>query len=99
MKRSNRYRITVEPCPGSDEDTTPPAPLTFTASSHDDLLAIMRRVQDERDGDRDAAAAFTLGLKLFGEAMLTDRDNPLFAEIRPHFGAFMRKLKSGNRDA
>lgn len=99
MKRAHRYRITVEPCSGPEEDATLPAPLTFTAASHDDILAIIHRVQEQRGGDRDAAAAFALGLKLFGEALLSDRDNPLFTEIRPHFGAFMRQLKSGNRDA
>jgi len=27
--------------------------------------------------------------------MLTHRDHPLFTELSPHFGAFMKRLKSG----
>lgn len=35
-----------------------------------------------------------LGLKLFSEVMLKNRKDPLFEEITPAFGAFMKKLKA-----
>ena len=47
------------------------------------------------DFDPDTAAALAIGLKLFGEVMLTHKEHPLFAELAPHFGAFMKRLKQG----
>jgi hypothetical protein len=92
MKRHD-YRITIEPVAAGGEGAPPAQPLTFSAASHDDLLAIIARVRSGA-ADPDAAAAFALGLKLFGEALLRDRDDPLFAALRPHFGAFMKALKA-----
>ncbi len=37
---------------------------------------------------------FAIGLKLFSEVMLKNKDNPLFEEFRPAFGALMKKIKS-----
>ncbi|MEN8764598.1 DUF3861 family protein, partial [Wenyingzhuangia sp.] len=37
---------------------------------------------------------FAIGLKLFSEVMLKNKDNPLFEEFRPAFSALMKKIKS-----
>jgi hypothetical protein len=34
-----------------------------------------------------------IGLKLFSEVMLKNRNHPLFEEFLPAFGVFMKKLK------
>lgn len=41
----------------------------------------------------DATAAFALGLKLFGETLLENRQHPLFEQLLPQFGQFMKHLK------
>jgi hypothetical protein len=34
-----------------------------------------------------------VGLKLFGETLLENKDLPLFKDFMPHFGQFMKTLK------
>ncbi|MGL4410083.1 MAG: DUF3861 family protein [Zoogloea sp.] len=43
----------------------------------------------------ESATAFAVGLKLFGEVMLENRQHPLFADFLPQFGQFMKQLKKG----
>lgn len=87
---NHKFRITVESVADADENPVN-TPLIFTVENHDDIIALAER------GDDDRARAFLVGLKLFGETMLQDRDNPLYAEIQPAFGTFMKKLKAARR--
>jgi hypothetical protein len=96
MKKQHHFRITVEALghtPGPSDPANPQ--LQFDAANHDDVLAIMSRLRQRGDFDADTAAALGLGLKLFGEVALTHRKHPLFAELMPHFGAFIKRLKQG----
>jgi hypothetical protein len=90
----HKFRITVESVAEADENPVH-APLVFTVENHDDIIALVERA----GANDDHARAFLVGLKLFGETMLQDRDNPLYAEIQPAFGAFMKKLKAARRNA
>lgn len=40
------------------------------------------------------AAKFSIGLKMFSEVMLKNRNHELFADFRPAFGQFIKKLKN-----
>lgn len=40
------------------------------------------------------AVEFAIGLKMFSEVMLKNRNHELFTDFRPAFGEFMKKLKS-----
>lgn len=94
--KQHHYRITVEHL--ADKEGLPPATpsaLSFEAGNHDELLGIVERIRARGDFEPEIAAAFALGLKLFGEVMLTHRDHPLFEEMGPQFGAFMKRLKGG----
>ncbi len=94
--KQNRYRITVDHL--ADADGNPSlymGALQFEAASHDDVFSIVSRMRIRGDFDSDTAAAFALGLKLFGGVMMEHRDNPLFAEMQTHFGRFMQQLKKG----
>lgn len=98
MKKQHHFRITVEglgPAPGPSDPSHPR--VQFDVANHDDVLAIIDRLRQRSDFDADTAAALGLGLKLFGEVMLHHRQHPLFAELTPHFGEFMRRLKQGGR--
>ncbi|AQT61142.1 DUF3861 domain-containing protein [Cellvibrio sp. PSBB023] len=93
--RTHRYRITVEPLSAADDISVQKLqPLQFEVENHDDILAIAARINQRGDLGTDATA-FAIGLKLFSEAMLHHRDNPLFANFRPHFKDFMKRLKTG----
>ena len=86
----HKFRITVESVADGTQNPVNAPALVFTAENHDDIIALVART----GATDDKARAFLVGLKLFGEAMLQDRDNPLYAEILPQFGAFMKKLKA-----
>ena len=85
-----RYKVTLESLPESQ------ASLQFEVGSHDDIFAVVERVRQRGDFSETSATAFGVGLKLFSEVMLENRDYPLFAEFRPHFAQFMRALKQGS---
>lgn len=91
----HRFKITVEHL--ADPKGTPStlAPLCFEAENHDNIVALAERV-GIHDDDK---LAFFVGLKLLGDAMLQDRDNPLYAEFLPAFGSFMKKFKSARQAA
>ena len=86
----HHYRITIE---SLDDDSA--SPLGFDASTHDDLFRIVERTRSRGEFDSDGAAAFALGVKLFGEALMARKDLPHLAALAPHFGEFMRALKGG----
>ena len=93
-KKENRYHLRLAQV-GAKTDEFEPAALELTFGSHDDLLQIVQRVQAKSLFTNDEEAAqFAVGLKMFSEVMLKHRDHPLFAELKPAFGSFMKKLKA-----
>src|SRR3546814_11708330 len=97
---AHNYRVTLEYLGGKHADSNAHAPLQFSAGNHDDLFYIIERVRAAQLTDADTAAALALGMKLFGEVLLTHRKDPLFAELQPAFrhfiGSFKERIKSGN---
>ena len=89
----HEFRITVEHVADAAGNAPDAPPLTFNAFSHDNILAIVDRVEKRGDFSPESARAFGVGLKLFSEALLENKDNPLFESFRSHFGEFMKKLK------
>lgn len=95
--RQHRYRITVEHI--ADANGNPSKyeePLHFEVGNHDDIFSVVERLQQRGDFDRDTAMAFGVGLKLFSEVMLENKDSPLFLSMQPHFMQFMMELKKGH---
>lgn len=74
-------------------------PLQFEVGNHDDIISVIEKPRTRGDLSEDAATAFGVGLKLFGEVMLENRDHPLFSSFRPHFASFMKELKKGPAQA
>jgi len=93
--KSHRYRITIEHIADKDGNAVERPPLQFEADNHDDMFEIVERVHGRGDFDGPTATALAVGLKLFSEVMLVNREHPLFTELNPHFRAFMKKLKKG----
>ena len=81
----HRFRITVDAVSEAVE-----RPLVFEFGSHDDLIALAERLGKSSDDD----LLFFVGLKLFGEALLARKDDPLLKDFRPHFGELMKAIKS-----
>lgn len=96
MGKKYQFKITVRPLAADLSETErDTSALTFNVGNHDDILQIVERMRGGALFDKDTAAAFAVGLKLFTEVMLEHRDDPLFAEIKPAIGELMKKLKSG----
>jgi hypothetical protein len=62
--------------------------------NHDDIFKIIDRIKSRGDL-QGYEEAFAVGLKLFSEVMLENKDHPLFSEFKPHFMDFMKQLKKG----
>lgn len=93
-KRAHHYRLRLEHlAPAApDQPTHEPVELDFT--NHDDIFPIIARMQARQlFAEPGQATEFAIGLKLFSEVMLKNRELPLFAELRPAFGEFMKRLK------
>ncbi len=92
--KQHRYQITVEHIALPDGSPPPEArSLQFLTGNHDDILNIVDKVRQRGDLPEADATAFAIGLKLFSEVMLQNRQLPLFADFAPHFKQFMQQLK------
>ena len=91
--KKHQYRVTVEYLADADGQPVDAAPLQFSAPNHDDIFAIVAKMRERSTLSGDDAARFVVGLKLMSEAMLENKDDPLFVALKPHFGEFMKTLK------
>lgn len=93
-KRANKYRLTLELVETAKGETGLHEPLQLEFDNHDEIFSIIKRIQSKNIFQSKAQAAeFAIGLKLFSEVMLKNRNLPLFEAFRPAFGNFMKKLK------
>lgn len=97
--KQHRYRLTLEHLADTKGVLSTPETLQFEVGNHDDIFAIVERLRGRGDFEENAAAALAVGLKLFSEVMLEEKENPLFSSFRPHFMQFMKELKKGPRAA
>lgn len=91
--KQHRYRITVEHLADAKGVPSTQPPLQFEVGNHDDIIAIVARMRSRDDLPEDAATALAVGLKLFSEVMLENREHPLFSSFREPFTQFMHTLK------
>lgn len=90
---SYRYKITVEALTGAKVVPTEGRSLTFEAANHDDILEIVERMRARLPFDGDTVASLGVGLKLFSEVALMQRNDPMFVMIQPALSEFVRGLK------
>lgn len=95
-KKTNLYKIYIEKVENPSEtknELRSTEELLF--ESHDDLFRIFESAKSKNIfNDEEQAVQFSLGLKLFSEVMLKNRENPIFEQLKPTFGVFMEKIKS-----
>lgn len=87
------YRVTVEALSDVNAADGQNAVLTFETDNHDDIFAVLKKLEGREDLPREDLPAFGVGLKLFSEVMLKNKQLPLFADFLPHFVDFMKRLK------
>lgn len=92
--KQHQYQITVQHL--ADAQGHPSSydkPISFQVGNHDDIFAIIERLKQANLFDEQTSTAFAVGLKLFSEVMLENKNHPLFAEFQPAFVQFMKHLK------
>ena len=92
--KQHQFRITVEHTAAADGNPVNQAPLQFSAPNHDNILQIVEATAKREGFTPETAARFPVGLKLMGEVMLENKENPLFAELKPHFMEIMKIIKN-----
>lgn len=96
-KKSNKYKITLEQVSLINEDSPKSNPLTLEFENHDEIFKIVDIMREKNlFEEENLSIEFAIGLKMFGEVILKNKNNPLFKEFFPAFGEFMKKLKSTN---
>ncbi|WP_035672656.1 DUF3861 domain-containing protein [Flavobacterium sp. 83] len=94
-KRTNKYKLKLEILTTAKVDDTVYTPIELEFDNHDNILNIVERMKSRNlFHTENQATEFAIGLKMFSEVMLKNRDNALFTEFRPAFSEFMKKLKS-----
>src|SRR3546814_4908247 len=82
--RQYRYRVTLEQLTDSHGVPTDRKPLQFEVGNHDDIISVVTWIRSRGDFSSQAeAAAFGVGLKLFGGAILANKDDPLLSSFLP----------------
>lgn len=93
-KRNNKYHLELKELSlkdGSEGTKT----LSLDFDNHDDLFNIFEIINSKKIfDDEQTSNEFALGLKLFTEVMLKNKQHPLFEELRPAIMEFMKKLKA-----
>lgn len=92
-KRNFKYKIILEEIENK-EGAKSDRQVQFDFSNHDDILQIIAQTQNQdRFKEKGDIQEFVLGMKLFSEVMLRNKENELFKEFLPEFAQFMKKLK------
>jgi hypothetical protein len=93
-KRAHQYKLTLEYLKDAKGEAMHAAPVELAFQNHDDIFSIIERLHaKDFFGDKNQSTEFAIGLKLFGEVMLRNRNHPLFEDLAPVWGSFMKKLK------
>lgn len=97
-KKHNKYKITLAHI-HSPKDLPLNESIQFEFENHDEVFSIIERIKNKNPfATENQATEFAVGLKLFSEVMIKNRENPLFEEFFPAFGDFMKKLKASVKE-
>lgn len=91
--KGHLYKVTLEHLQDAKGQAVDDSKLVFETRNHDDIFKIVEMIKVKMDLEEADAIAFAVGLKLFGEVMLNNRDVELFKQFKPHMTDFMKQLK------
>jgi len=94
-KRTNKYKLTLEEISLAKDDDQLNAPLTIEFDNHDNIFNIINVIKSKNIFENESQSTeFAIGLKMFTEVILKNRENELFKDLQPQIAEFMKKLKS-----
>lgn len=94
LKRSNKYKLTLEQLSLMKADAALADPVVLEFENHDEIFKIIALLRERNLFETEnQSVEFAIGLKMFSEVMIKNRNHELFKEFFPAFGDFMKKLK------
>ncbi len=94
-KKVNKYHLTLKLLQDAGALIEPGKELMLEFDNHDEIFSIIERIKAKAIFENnDHSTEFAIGLNMFSEVMLKNRNLPLFEELRPAFQSFMKRLKS-----
>jgi hypothetical protein len=95
LKKVNKYTLKLNLEQYADGSTEPARTVELNFDNHDEIFGIIESLTAKDPfNDPQQAAQFALGLKLFSEVMLKNRQHQIFKELSGAFPDFMKRLKS-----
>ena len=94
IKKYNRYKLSMEAIEDNTDHQAPVNKIEFKFENHDDLFKVIELVKVKNLFEERETIEFVIGLKLFSEVILRNRELPLFDELKPAIKEFMKKLKA-----
>jgi hypothetical protein len=93
-KRVHEYEITFKHLKNNKGEILANKAIDFVFANHDDIDVILEKLGEKNlFNDAEQTKQFVIGLKLFGDILIRNKDMELFSEIQPAFISFMKKLK------
>lgn len=93
-KRVNEYQVNFQQLKSKTEQVNNHQKIELLFKNHDDVFKIIDFISEKGlFKDQQQVKQFVIGLKLFGDVMMKNRDLELFSEIQSAFVDFMKKLK------
>lgn len=94
-KRTNKYHLTLKLLQSASGESNTFKQLELEFNNHDEIFEIIERIKAKNlFEDKEQGTEFAIGLKMFSEVMIKNRNHPLFEELKPAFQTFMKRLKS-----
>ena len=92
--KQHHYHVTVQHLADAQGNpSTYSEKLEFNTGNHDDIFVVLQKLQQAELFDEATTKSFAVGLKLFSEVMLENKNHELFKDFLPQFGQFMKQLK------
>lgn len=91
LTNKNRYAYQVEFKENEQKN------VVLDITSHDDIFEKLDLIRGKLDISQNDEQAFIIGLKMAGEVILQNRDNPFFQMLREPMKEMMTILKSNVR--
>lgn len=92
--KGHLYHIAIEQLEDAKGHAITDKKLAFNTRNHDDLFNIIEKVKQKEILSENDTIDMVIGLKLFSEVMLRNRDNELFKTLQPHMAEFIKQLKN-----
>ena len=93
-KKGNHYKLILEQTELLDKDTPLQAPIVLDFMNHDEIFKIIEMIKSKNPFENEnQSVEFAIGLKLFLEVVMKNKNNPIFEDLLPAIKAFMPKLK------